>query len=53
MGLSAIIWAMPTPGLCSLGLGAARRVVACERPAHSGLVPIGHECAAGRGTRES
>jgi hypothetical protein len=34
----AIIPATPTPGFCSLGLGAARRVVPCERSAQSGLV---------------
>jgi hypothetical protein len=33
-----IIMATPTPGLCSLGLGAARRVVPCRRSAYSGLV---------------
>jgi hypothetical protein len=47
-----IIRAMPSPGLRSLGLGAAHRVVTCQRPAQSGLVPISHECAAGRGMRD-
>jgi hypothetical protein len=36
---------MPTPGLHSLGLGVARRVVPCQRSMNSGLVPIGHECS--------
>jgi hypothetical protein len=48
-GPNAIIRAMLT--LRSLGLGAIHRVAPCQRPAHSGLVPIGHECIAGRGTR--
>jgi hypothetical protein len=47
----AIIQAMPTPSLRSLGLDVSRRVVSCHRPSHSGLVTIGHECAVGRGTR--
>jgi hypothetical protein len=34
----AIILAMSTPGLCSLGLGAARRVVHYGRFAYLGLV---------------
>ena len=38
MVLGAIIPATPTPGFCSLGLGAARRIVPCERFAQSGLV---------------
>jgi hypothetical protein len=37
------------PGLHGRGLGVARCVVPCHRPAHLGLVVIGHECAAGRG----
>jgi hypothetical protein len=45
-GPSAIIWAMLIPSLCSLGLSMARLVAPCQRPAHSGLVPIGHECVA-------
>jgi hypothetical protein len=45
--LSAIILATPTPGLRSLGLGAAHRVAPCQRPMHSVLVLIGYECAAG------
>jgi hypothetical protein len=44
-GSSAIICAMPTPDLRSLGLDAARRVVPYQRSAHSSLVPVGHECA--------
>ena len=48
-GLERIIWAMPTPGLRSLGLDVARRVAPCQRPVYSGLVPIGHGCAADRG----
>lgn len=39
-GPSTIIWAMPTPSLHSLGLGAASHVAPCQRPIHSGLVPI-------------
>jgi hypothetical protein len=35
---SAIIMAMPTPDLRSLGLGAARRVVSREWSAYSDLV---------------
>jgi hypothetical protein len=50
-GSSAIFLTTPTHGLCSLGLGAARRVAPCRRPAHSALVPIGYECAAGWVTR--
>jgi hypothetical protein len=42
---SVIIRATSTPGLRSLGLGMACLVVSYERSAHSGLVPIGHECA--------
>jgi hypothetical protein len=49
VGLSAIIWAMPTLSLPSLELGVSRRVAPCQRPVHSGLVLIGHECATGRG----
>jgi hypothetical protein len=49
-GPSAIIRAMSTLGL-HLGLDAACPVVPCKRSAHSGLAPIGHECAAGRGVR--
>jgi hypothetical protein len=45
-GLSTIIQAMSSPSLRSLGLGAVRRVAPYQRPTHSGLVPIGHECAA-------
>jgi hypothetical protein len=37
------------PSLHSLGLGAVRRIAPCQRPMHSGLVPVGHECDAGRG----
>jgi hypothetical protein len=48
VGLSAIIWAIPTLGLHSLGLGAARRVAPCQRPTHSGQVQIGHKCAVGQ-----
>jgi hypothetical protein len=44
-GPSAIICAMSTPDLRSLGLDAARRVVPYQRDAHSGLVSLGHECA--------
>jgi hypothetical protein len=33
-----IIWSTLTPGFCSLGLGAVRCVVPCERSAYSGLV---------------
>jgi hypothetical protein len=50
MGPSAIMLAMPTPSLRSLGLGATRRGVPCRRPAHSGLVLLGHECVASWGT---
>jgi hypothetical protein len=35
---STIIWATPTPGLRSLGLDAARRVVPDGMSAHLGLV---------------
>jgi hypothetical protein len=35
-----------------MGLGMARHVVPCHRPTQLGLVPIGHECATGRGMRE-
>jgi hypothetical protein len=38
MVLGAIIWDTPTPGFCSLGLGATRRVVPCGRFAHSGPI---------------
>jgi hypothetical protein len=38
MVLGVIVLALPTLGLRSLGLGAARHVVPCERSAHSGLV---------------
>jgi hypothetical protein len=38
MVLDVIILATPTPGLCSLGLSAARHVVPCGRSAHSDLV---------------
>jgi hypothetical protein len=38
---------MPTPGLRSLGLDATRRAARCQRSVHSGLFPIGHECATG------
>jgi hypothetical protein len=31
----------------TLGLSMARRVVPYQWPAHSGLIPIGHECVAG------
>lgn len=40
---------MSTPGLRSLGLNTACRVVPCRQPMHSGLVPICHECATDRG----
>jgi hypothetical protein len=50
-GLSAIIRAMPTPGLCSLGLGAICLVVPYKRSAYSCLFSIGHECTIGWGTR--
>jgi hypothetical protein len=42
---SAIIRAMSTLGLRSLRLGMTHRVAPCQRPAHSDLIPIGHECA--------
>jgi hypothetical protein len=45
--LGAIIQAMSTPSLHSLGLSAAHRVAPCWWFAHSGLVPIGHECTVG------
>jgi hypothetical protein len=48
-GLGAIIRAMSTHGLRSLGLGTVCLVVPCRRPAHSGLALIGHECAVGLG----
>jgi hypothetical protein len=59
--LGAIIPATPTPDFCSLGLSAARRVVSCERSAHSSLVRYalsvlqaegceGHLCAVVRGS---
>jgi hypothetical protein len=38
MVLGVIILATPTPGLLSLGLGAARHVVPYGRSMHSGLV---------------
>jgi hypothetical protein len=44
-----IFQAMLTPGLRSLGLNAAWRVVPCHRPAHSVLFVIGHECIVGQG----
>jgi hypothetical protein len=47
-GLSAIIRATPTPGLCNLGLNTVRLVMAWPRSVHLGLIPVGHECAAGR-----
>lgn len=50
-GPNAIIRARSNPCVCSLGLGAVRRVVPCQQPAHLGLVLIAHECATGRGTR--
>jgi hypothetical protein len=49
---SAIIWAMPTSGLRSLGLGTTHRVAPYQQPVHLGLVPIGHECVARWGTCE-
>jgi hypothetical protein len=48
-GLSAIIRAMPTPSLRRLGLIEVRCFMPYQWHAHSGLVPIGHECAAGGG----
>jgi hypothetical protein len=47
--LGAIIQAMMILGLHSLGLGMAWRVAPCQRPMHSGLVVIGHECPVGQG----
>jgi hypothetical protein len=38
MILGAIVPATSTPGFRSLGLGAAHRLVLCERSAHSDLV---------------
>jgi hypothetical protein len=35
--------------LVSVARGSACPVVSCKRSTHSGLVPIGHECAAERG----
>jgi hypothetical protein len=40
MVLGVIILATPIPGLCSLGLGAARRVVPYEISTHSSLVQL-------------
>jgi hypothetical protein len=37
VGLGGTIWAMPTSGLCSPRLGAARLVVPCQRSAESCL----------------
>jgi hypothetical protein len=45
---SAIIWALPIPGLRSPRLGAAHHVVPYERSAHSSLASIGYECSATR-----
>jgi hypothetical protein len=50
-GQSAIIRAIPTPSLRSLGLGVVRRVVPYQRSTHSDLVLVGHECDVGWGVR--
>lgn len=44
-GSIVIFLAMPTSGLYSMGLVAVCLVVPCEWSMHSGLDPIGHECA--------
>jgi hypothetical protein len=51
MVIGAIISATSTPGFRSMGLGAAHRVVPCERSAHSGIVryAISAPQAEGRG----
>jgi hypothetical protein len=53
VGPSAIIRAMPTPGLRSLVLSAVHHVTPYRRFVNSGLVLVSHECSVVRGVRKS